>query len=315
MKWNCLFNAVCFGLALWTGAAMEAVGADEAGPSREGGARVNPSALLAEFDKDCDEALSRSEVPDWMVRPFDRIDADGDAKLSEDELRRVADRLARRRPGAGRGGEQPGVVVAPAARDERVPNRLRVGDVAPEFQLPDPSGKTEISLADLRRTKPVVLVFGSYTCPPFRRMSADVEKLYQAHKDRAEFLLVYIREAHPGSVLPVQKDERGGAMKKIEQTSDLESRSRHAEICRSMLNLSFPAVIDREDNKVNAAYAGWPIRLVIVDVDGKVAYVGGPGPGGFKTGDVGEWLETRAKAASEVEGKAAEKGTDRPDLP
>ena len=293
MKWNRIFNVMFLGLALEIGAAREVAGADETASSRERAAKVDPPSLLAEFDKDGDEALSRSEVPDWMVRPFDRIDANRDEKLSVDELRLVADRLARRRPGAG--GEQPGVVVTPAARDERIPNRLKAGDIAPDFRLPDPSGKTEISLTDLRRAKPVVLVFASYTCPPFRRMSGDVEKLYQAHKDRAEFLLVYIREAHPDSVLPVKKGD-DAAMEKIVQTSDLESRSRHAEICRTMLNLSFPAVVDREDNKVNAGYAGWPIRLVIVDTDGKVAYVGGPGPAGFKTEPVAKWLETRANS-------------------
>jgi hypothetical protein len=195
------------------------------------------------------------------------------------------------------------VVNTPAARDERLPNRLKAGDPAPEFTLPDPSGKMEISLADLHRTKPVVLVFCSYTCPPFRRMSADVEKLYQGYKDRAEFLLVYIREAHPGSVLPVRNGEGAVAMEKIEQTSDLESRRKHAEICRSMLNLTFPAVVDRDDNKVNAAYAGWPIRLVIVGLDGKIAYIGGPGPSGFKTAHVKEWLERNTKSGGKVDGE------------
>jgi hypothetical protein len=292
------------------GTSATAIAADERNPAAAF-ASTTPQALLADHDKNKDGFLEKSEIPNWLARPFDRIDTNSDGKLSRAELDAVADRLAQQRPGAatrpanrpnaaGRAGgggpaEPPGVVVTPPARDERQPDKLKAGDVAPEFKLPDPAGKTEVALADLHKNKAVVLVFCSYTCPPFRRISGDVEKLYQEYKDRAEFLLVYVREAHPGSVLPVKKGEGAGVMEKIEQTADLKSRSRHAEICRSMLGMTFPAVVDREDNKVNAAYAGWPIRMVIVGVDGKVAYIGGPGPGGFKTPEVRTWLEKNAK--------------------
>ena len=57
------------------------------------------------------------------------------------------------------------------------------------------------------------------------------------------------------------------------------------------LELTMPFLVDREDNKVNAAYAGWPDRLYVIGVDGKVAYKGGPGPGGFKPAEVEDWLK------------------------
>ena len=57
------------------------------------------------------------------------------------------------------------------------------------------------------------------------------------------------------------------------------------------LKLSVPTVIDRDDNRVNVAYAGWPDRMYVVGVDGKVAYKGGPGPGGFKPAEVADWLK------------------------
>jgi hypothetical protein len=58
-----------------------------------------------------------------------------------------------------------------------------------------------------------------------------------------------------------------------------------------------PTVIDREDNKVNAAYAGWPDRLYVVGVDGKIAFKGGPGPSGFKPQEVEEWLKKNVRPA------------------
>jgi type I thyroxine 5'-deiodinase len=57
-----------------------------------------------------------------------------------------------------------------------------------------------------------------------------------------------------------------------------------------------PTVIDREDNKVNAAYSGWPDRLYVVGKDGRIAYKGGPGPGGFKPAEVEAWLKKNVGA-------------------
>lgn len=46
------------------------------------------------------------------------------------------------------------------AKDVRAP---KVGDLAPDFELQDPEGDTAVRLSDFRGTRPVVLVFGSYT--------------------------------------------------------------------------------------------------------------------------------------------------------
>lgn len=117
-----------------------------------------------------------------------------------------------------------------------------------------------------------------------------MEALYQNYKDRAEFLLVYIREAHPDSVLYTLKDGEE-TLEKILQTDTFKARSDTAEVCCATLKLSLPAVVDREDNFVNEAYAGWPDRFVIVGVDGRVAFIGKQGPSGFKPAEVEEWLK------------------------
>ena len=80
-------------------------------------------------------------------------------------------------------------------------------------------------------------------------------------------------------------------LEKIKQSSTLDERAQNAQVCVSALKLSVPTVIDREDNKVNTAYAGWPDRLYVVGVDGRIAYKGGPGPGGFKPAEVERWLK------------------------
>ena len=118
--------------------------------------------------------------------------------------------------------------------------------------------------------------------------------MYETYKDKAEFLLVYIREAHPDSVLTVQKDGKD-VLEKITQTNTTEQRNQTAQLCAAALKLSMPALVDKDDNKVNAAYAGWPDRLVVVGVDGKIAFYGGPGPAGFRPQEVETWLKANLK--------------------
>lgn len=45
------------------------------------------------------------------------------------------------------------------------------------------------------------------------------------------------------------------------------------------------------DNKAGADYSGWPDRLYIVGVDGKIAFKGKPGPGGFNVKEMTAELE------------------------
>ena len=53
-------------------------------------------------------------------------------------------------------------------------------------------------------------------------------------------------------------------------------------MCRTKLELEeLPTLVDDVDDAVNAAYAAWPDRLYLVDVDGRIAYHGGRGPFGF----------------------------------
>jgi Iodothyronine deiodinase len=180
-------------------------------------------------------------------------------------------------------------LLTPPAFGEQRPDSLKVGDPAPDFRLEDPLGIHEVRLSSLYAQKPVVLVFASFTWLPFRRQSGDLERLYQAYADRAEFLLVYIREAHPGSMVnTVAGGER--MLMKIDQTETLQERAVRARQCVDTLNLTLPVVVDGEDSRIGHAYAGWPDRLYVVETGGKIAYQGAPGPAGFRLGEVERWL-------------------------
>lgn len=59
-----------------------------------------------------------------------------------------------------------------------------------------------------------------------------------------------------------------------------ERRAAAAQTC-SMLELPFQVVVDGMDDAVAQRWSGWPERLFVVGVDGRVAYVGEQGPWGF----------------------------------
>src|SRR5438067_1205699 len=77
-----------------------------------------------------------------------------------------------------------------------------IGQPAPEFELADLDGNL-VRLSDLRG-RPVVLEFGSYTCPIFSGRVPAMEQLAREHPE-AICLVIYVREAHPGENQPAHR--------------------------------------------------------------------------------------------------------------
>ena len=100
------------------------------------------------------------------------------------------------------------------------------------------------------------------------------------YKGRVEFILVYIREAHPTDGWQVKANERDGVL--LEAAKTFEQKDQHADACVRNLGIKFTTVVDNLDNKVELTYAGWPDRLYLIGKDGRIAWKGDPGPKGFK---------------------------------
>ena len=67
----------------------------------------------------------------------------------------------------------------------------------------------------------------------------------------------------------------------VEDPIDDQERTVVAGACVDDLHLPMPALIDGVDDKVGRAYGAWPDRLYLIGKDGKVAFAGAQGPGGF----------------------------------
>jgi Iodothyronine deiodinase len=163
-----------------------------------------------------------------------------------------------------------------------------LGEKAPDFKLKTHNGKGELSLSKLVGAKPVVLVFGNITCGPFRSQSGNVEKLYRLYKDRATFVMVYVREAHPADGWSSETNFRLGIT--LAQPRTYEDRVAAAQSCDARISLGFPMLVDTMDDAVGGHYSGMPSRLYLIDRDGVIAYKSGRGPFGFKPAELEQSL-------------------------
>lgn len=111
-----------------------------------------------------------------------------------------------------------------------------------------------------------------------------LNKLHEEFRDRAAFYVVYIQEAHPIDAWQVDSNVKESIL--VASSTTHEERAATANRCVKELGLELPALVDEPDNRVERAWTGWPDRLYVVGVDGRIAYKSGPGPFGFNPEEV-----------------------------
>ena len=274
-----------------------------------------PELLFEALDRDGDGAITARDL-DWsdrnpyvmqanmLTRLFRRMNASGDGKLTREELDEMFKRIANgkdhftaddfRRAMIPRGaagfspGDGPSVPVLVrglyAGEIGSIQEGPKVGEAAPDFTLKSIDGKETVRLSKEIGKKPVMIVFGNFTCGPFRGLFPDVDAVYNRYKDRATFLMVYVREAHPTDGWKMDSNARAGVAVKQPTTT-----AERAEVCaqfRKKLNPAIPVLVDEINDPVGNAYSAMPARLYVIDTKGKVAYKSGRGPFGFKPGEM-----------------------------
>jgi hypothetical protein len=304
-------------------------------------------ADFARLDRDHDGVLGERDfdfkahalTPSPGAMLFYAVDRDGNGKLTREELEaffRQADSggagflsladlqetLTPSPKGKGSSGSSEGptrvTLLKGLARQEigSLQSGPALGSPAPDFTLKTAVGRQEITLSKLVGPKPVVLVFGNFTCGPFRSQAGNVEKLYRRYRDRASFVMVYVREAHPTDGWQMESNQRVGVS--LSQPQSYGERVKVAQTCSSRLALGMPVLVDTIDDAVGARYSGMPSRLYLLDHRGRVAYRSGRGPFGFKPAELehalllllqDEFPELKGKDSSAARSRA-ESGCD-----
>jgi len=131
----------------------------------------------------------------------------------------------------------------------------KAGELAENFSIYDQNG-TQVSLHDYRG-KWVVLETGSITCAMYVKNIPGIKDLQVKYPD-VEFLLVYVREAHPGSRLGPHESNA----QKIQR----------AEKLKVFYDEPRKILIDDLQGKMHKAYGELPNMVYIIDPNGRIIY-------------------------------------------
>ncbi len=119
----------------------------------------------------------------------------------------------------------------------------------------------------------------------------DIVQIYNDYKDHADFLTVYVREAHPTDEWQMKSNVKDDVC--YAQPKTLEQRVAIAKDFTTRFKFPLPFGIDDMSNAADNVYAAWPERLYVIDETGHVVYRGGMGPFNYKPVEVREWLAAK----------------------
>jgi len=131
----------------------------------------------------------------------------------------------------------------------------RAGEPAPDFSVFDFEGN-EVKLSDFRG-KWVVIETGSATCSQY---SKNIDRMAELRADfpEVEFLLIYVREAHPGE--------------RLHQHRSFADKQRAARLLPDRYNENRRILIDSLEGDMHRSYGAMPNVVYVVDPEGSVHY-------------------------------------------
>lgn len=131
------------------------------------------------------------------------------------------------------------------------------GDNVPTFDLPIVGGGRFRSI-DLADTGPVLLVFGSSTCPVTDNAAPGLNELHKRFGDRIRFVIVNVREAHPGKAFP--------------QPRTFEEKEANAKKICDIYGFRFEVAIDDIDGGLHRALGTKPNSAYILGANGTILF-------------------------------------------
>ncbi len=133
---------------------------------------------------------------------------------------------------------------------------LAPGDVLAAYELPTLDGGSVQIGGD--RERPVLLVTGSITCPMTDSAMPVIDALHEEFGDRVEFVLLNVREAHPGAHFP--------------QPVTDEQKLGHARSLQERHDVPFTIAVDTLDGELHQRLDAKPNAAFLLDATGEVVF-------------------------------------------
>jgi hypothetical protein len=131
------------------------------------------------------------------------------------------------------------------------------GEPMPHFELQTAFGP-KLRKQDFVDKRPLVLVFGSITCPMTAAAMPLLKRLHAEHGDRVGFAVLYVREAHPGD--------------RFRQPHAFAEKLSHARALAERDRLPFPVAVDDIEGLLHRSLDPKPNAAYFMDDDGRIAY-------------------------------------------
>ncbi|CCG53601.1 Protein of unknown function [Flavobacterium indicum GPTSA100-9 = DSM 17447] len=133
---------------------------------------------------------------------------------------------------------------------------IKVGETIPDFSF--------LTLNDGNKNfseyldKPIILETGSITCGMFAGQGKAMNNLANQNPD-FNFLLLYVREAHPGKIIPAHNsiEEKCYLANRLKTEDKIENRT---------------IIIDDINGNIHTILGALPNMILIIDTNGKVIY-------------------------------------------
>lgn len=130
------------------------------------------------------------------------------------------------------------------------------GASVPPFDLPIIGGgrfrSTQLG------SRPVLMIFGSITCPVTDNAAPRLHELHRQFGDRVRFLMVNVREAHPGRWIP--------------QPQSMETKLSHAATLRDFHGFPFEVASDDIDGSLHRAMSPKPNSAYVLSNEGTILF-------------------------------------------
>jgi len=131
------------------------------------------------------------------------------------------------------------------------------GDSFPSFELVTTSGDRLVN-RDVFGDKPVLFVFGSMTCPMTASAAPSVQELHDEFGDSVNFIMLYVREAHPGE--------------HFTQPETMDEKLEHARALKEFYDIQWTVAADNIDGDLHRALDPKPNSAFLMNGKGEILF-------------------------------------------
>ncbi len=136
-------------------------------------------------------------------------------------------------------------------------NAAGPGDTFPSFELLTTKGD-QLANDDVFVDKPVLFIFGSMTCPMTASSAPSLENLYNEFGHRVEFVMLYVREAHPGE--------------NFAQSETIEDKLESARTLEKFYDVEWTVAVDNIDGDLHRALDPKPNAAFLTNSAGDILF-------------------------------------------